>query len=106
MTGLRTLLLAVAVFVAAARAASAQESFGLDGNRLDMGRPMVNPIPRTTVTVSNEHPPGKVLVNTVERRLYMMTGIVEDIRYAIRVCRVGIRVVETHQHTDIIRSSD
>jgi lipoprotein-anchoring transpeptidase ErfK/SrfK len=93
------LLLAAAMFVAAAPAASAQEGFGLDGNRLDMGRPMANPIPRTTVTVSNEQPPGTILVNTAERRLYLMTGNGEAIRYGIGVGRDGFRWGGTHKIT-------
>ncbi len=82
MTEPKTLLLAAAMFVAIAPAASAYEIFGLDGNPLDMGRPMVNPIPRTTVTVGNEYPAGTILVNTAERRLYLMTGNGEAIRSA------------------------
>ena len=91
MIGLRTLLLAAAMFVAAAPAASAYETFGLDGNPLDMGRPMVNPIPRTTVMVGNEYPAGTILVNTAERRLYLMTGNGEAIRYGIGVGRDGFQ---------------
>ena len=99
MTGLRILLLAAAMFVAAAPAASAYETFGLDGNPLDMGRPMINPIPRTTVTVANEYPAGTVLVNTAERRLYLMTGSGEAIRYGIGVGRDGFRWSGIHKIT-------
>ena len=99
MTGLRTLLLSAAIFVAAVPAASAYETFGLDGNPLDMGRPMVNPIPRTTVTVSNEYPAGIILVNTAERRLYLMTGSGEAIRYGIGVGRDGFRWSGIHKIT-------
>ena len=99
MIGPRTLLLAAALFVAAAPAASAYETFGLDGNPLDMGRPMVNPIPRTTVMVSAEYPTGTILVNTAERRLYLMTGNGEAIRYGIGVGRDGFRWSGTHRIT-------
>ncbi len=99
MTGSRTLLLAVAMLVTAMRAASASEIFGLDGNLLDTGRPMVNPIPRTTVMVSNEYPPGTILVNTAERRLYLMTGNGEAIRYGIGVGRDGFRWSGIHKIT-------
>ncbi len=99
MTGLRTLLLAAAMFVAAVPTASAYENFGLDGNPLDMGRPMVNPIPRTTVTVRNEYPAGTILVNTAERRLYLMTGNGEAIRYGIGVGRDGFRWSGIHKIT-------
>jgi lipoprotein-anchoring transpeptidase ErfK/SrfK len=93
------LLLAAAFFVAAAPAASAYETFGLDGNPLDMGRPMVNPIPRTTVMVGAEYPPGTILVNTAERRLYLMTGNGEAIRYGIGVGRDGFRWSGVHKIT-------
>ena len=101
MTGLRTLLLATAVFVATAPAASAYESFGwgLDGNPLDMGRQIANPIPRTTVNVADQYPAGTILVNTAERRLYLMTGNGEAIRYGIGVGRDGFRWSGTHKIT-------
>ena len=99
MAGLRTLLLAAGIFVAAAPAATAYENYGLDGNPLDMGRPMVNPIPRTTVTVSGEYPAGTILVNTAERRLYLMTGNGEAIRYGIGVGRDGFRWGGIHKIT-------
>jgi lipoprotein-anchoring transpeptidase ErfK/SrfK len=99
MTGLRNLLLAAAMFVAAAPAASAYEYYGLDGNPLDMGRPVANPIPRTTVTVGNEFPTGTILVNTAERRLYLMTGNGEAIRYGIGVGRDGFRWSGIHKIT-------
>ena len=99
MTGLRTLLLAAAMFIAAAPAASAYETFGSDANPLDMGRPMVNPIPRTTVSFGNEYAPGTILVNTAERRLYLMTGNGEAIRYGIGVGRDGFRWSGIHKIT-------
>ena len=99
MTGLRNLLLAAAMFVAAAPVASAYENYGLDGNPLDMGRPVANPIPRTTVTVGNEFPTGTILVNTAERRLYLMTGNGEAIRYGIGVGRDGFRWSGIHKIT-------
>jgi lipoprotein-anchoring transpeptidase ErfK/SrfK len=101
MTGLRTLLLATAVFAATAPAASAYEAFGwgLDGNPLDMGRQIANPIPRTTVNVTNQYPAGTILVNTAERRLYLMTGNGEAIRYGIGVGRDGFRWSGTHKIT-------
>ena len=99
MTGLRTLLLAATVFITTAPAASAYETFGLDGNPLDFGRPMVSPIPRTTVSVADQYPAGTILVNTGERRLYLMTGNGEAIRYGIGVGRDGFRWSGTHKIT-------
>ena len=71
----------------------------MDGNPLDMGRPMVNPIPRTTVSFGNEYAPGTILVNTAERRLYLMTGNGEAIRYGIGVGRDGFRWSGIHKIT-------
>lgn len=101
MTGLRTLLLAAAVVVTTAPAARAYEAFGwgLDGNPLDMGRQVANPIPRTTVNVAAQYPAGTILVNTAERRLYLMTGNGEAIRYGIGVGRDGFRWSGTHKIT-------
>ena len=96
MTGLRTLLLAAAMFVAVVPAASADEVWGWGSN---ISQPAVNPIPRTTVTVGNEYPAGTILVNTAERRLYLMTGNGEAIRYGIGVGRDGFRWGGTHKIT-------
>ncbi len=99
MTRASALLLAAAMLIAAAPGARAYETFGLDGNPLDSGRPMVSPIPRTTVMIGNEYPAGTIMVNTAERRLYLITGNGEAIRYGIGVGRDGFRWGGIHKIT-------
>jgi lipoprotein-anchoring transpeptidase ErfK/SrfK len=58
------------------------------------GRPLgrsygVSPIPRTTVSYSGPHAPGTIVINTTERRLYLVTGNGQAIRYGIGVGRDG-----------------
>ena len=99
MIRLSALLLAAVTLIATAPAARAYETFGLDANPLDSGRPIVNPIPRTTVRVTENYAPGTILVNTAERRLYLMTGNGEAIRYGIGVGRDGFRWGGVHKIT-------
>ena len=47
------------------------------------------PIPRSTVTYPGNHAPGTIVINTSERRLYLVTGNGQAIRYGIGVGRVG-----------------
>jgi len=97
MTRLSTSLLTAVALIAAAPAARASEIFGLDGNILDPGPRIANPIPRTTVTVTDNFAAGTILVNTAERRLYLMTGNGEAIRYGIGVGRDGFRWSGVHR---------
>lgn len=47
------------------------------------------PVPRETVTFPNKYKPGTILVNTKERRLYLMLDENSALRYGIGVGRVG-----------------
>jgi lipoprotein-anchoring transpeptidase ErfK/SrfK len=47
------------------------------------------PIPRTTVTYPGGHAPGTIVINTGERRLYLVLGNGQALRYGIGVGRVG-----------------
>src|SRR5207237_7830695 len=58
---------------------------------------IANPIPRTTVTVTENYATGTILVNTAERRLYLMTGNGAAIRYGIGVGRDGFRWGGVHK---------
>jgi lipoprotein-anchoring transpeptidase ErfK/SrfK len=49
----------------------------------------LSPIPRTTVSYPTNHPPGTIVVNTGERRLYFILGDGRALRYGIGVGRIG-----------------
>jgi len=59
------------------------------------GRPLgrnfgtASPIARTTVSYPGQHKPGTIVINTPERRLYLVTGNGQAIRYGIGVGRDG-----------------
>src|SRR5262245_24598803 len=42
-----------------------------------------SPIPRTTVNFSSAEPPGTIIINTTERRLYLVTGNGQAPRYGV-----------------------
>ena len=48
-----------------------------------------NPIPRTTVMYSGQYAPGTIVVNTGERRLYLVLQNGQALRYGIGVGRPG-----------------
>ncbi len=48
-----------------------------------------SPIPRTTVSYPSPHKPGTVVINTAERRLYLVLGNGQALRYGIGVGRDG-----------------
>ena len=48
-----------------------------------------SPIPRTLVTYPSKDRPGTIVVNTAERRLYLILGNNQAIRYGIGVGRPG-----------------
>jgi len=48
-----------------------------------------SPVPRTTVNLSSAEPPGTIIINTAERRLYLVLGNGQALRYGIGVGRVG-----------------
>lgn len=48
-----------------------------------------SPIARTTVSYPSNEPPGTIVVNTAERRLYLVLGNGQALRYGIGVGRIG-----------------
>jgi lipoprotein-anchoring transpeptidase ErfK/SrfK len=62
---------------------------------LSAGRPSGNlfggssPVPRTTVSYPSHYKPGTIVINTAERRLYLVLGNDQALRYGIGVGRVG-----------------
>lgn len=57
------------------------------------------PIPRTTVGFQSNYAPGTIVVNTSERRLYLVTGNGQALRYGIGVGRDGFRWGGVHRVT-------
>jgi lipoprotein-anchoring transpeptidase ErfK/SrfK len=58
-------------------------------------RPSSSPIPRATVAFAGPYRPGTIVINTAERRLYLVTGPGEALRYGIGVGRIGFTWVGT-----------
>jgi lipoprotein-anchoring transpeptidase ErfK/SrfK len=56
-----------------------------------------SPIPRTTVSFNAGYAPGTIYINTAERRLYLVLGNGQAIRYGIGVGRDGFRWGGTHR---------
>jgi len=57
------------------------------------------PIPRTMVNFPGNYAPGNIVVNTRERRLYLVTAPGEALRYGIGVGRDGFRWGGVHKVT-------
>ena len=58
-----------------------------------------SPIPRTTVNFDAGYAPGTIYISTAERRLYLVLGNGQAIRYGIGVGRDGFRWSGTHRIT-------
>jgi lipoprotein-anchoring transpeptidase ErfK/SrfK len=56
-----------------------------------------SPIPRQTVSFSGQYAPGTILINTSERRLYLVLANGQALRYGIGVGRDGFRWGGTHR---------
>ncbi len=56
-----------------------------------------SPIPRTTVSYPGNYAPGTIVINTAERRLYLMLAGGQALRYGIGVGRDGFRWSGTHR---------
>ncbi|MGY4501055.1 lipoprotein-anchoring transpeptidase ErfK/SrfK [Bradyrhizobium sp. GM24.11] len=58
-----------------------------------------SPIPRTTVMYNGNYAPGTIVVNTAERRLYLVLQNGQALRYGIGVGRDGFRWGGVHRIT-------
>jgi lipoprotein-anchoring transpeptidase ErfK/SrfK len=56
-----------------------------------------SPIPRETVSFSGQYAPGTILINTAERRLYLVLSDGRALRYGIGVGRDGFRWGGVHR---------
>ena len=52
-------------------------------------RPLASPIPRETVFFPGNYAPGTIVVNTSERRLYLVIGNGQALKYGVGVGRPG-----------------
>ena len=97
MTRVLALLVAAAALVAGTPSATAQ----VDMRDLMGGGPNFrgggsSPIQRTTVSYASTYSPGTIVVNTAERRLYLVLPNGQALRYGIGVGRDGFRWTGTH----------
>jgi lipoprotein-anchoring transpeptidase ErfK/SrfK len=101
MIRLDIVLAAIVSLLAATTATHAQ---GFDSRDLMGGGPNfftpgtsgVSPIPRATVAFPAGYAPGTIVINTAERRLYLVQGGGEALRYGIGVGRDGFRWSGVH----------
>src|SRR5260370_6272821 len=56
-----------------------------------------SPIPRTTVSFASNYAPGTIVINTAERRLYLVLSNGQALRYGIGVGRDGFRWAGVHR---------
>jgi lipoprotein-anchoring transpeptidase ErfK/SrfK len=92
---------AIALLTATAGGARAE---GFDSRDIMGGGPNFfgggsSPIPRTTVNYSGNYAPGTIVVNTSERRLYLVLQNGQALRYGIGVGRDGFRWGGVHRIT-------
>jgi len=90
----RTLVLAAGVLAGLVLAPAAQAMqdisiFSYPPGGSGEGRPLVSPIPRETITYGGPYPPGAIVVNTNERRLYFVLPGHAAIKYGVGVGRPG-----------------
>jgi lipoprotein-anchoring transpeptidase ErfK/SrfK len=102
---MRVLCVAAAMATLVASSA-AQAQFQFFGDSRDVMSPGPNfyqggssPIPRETVMYPVNYAPGTIVVNTAERRLYLVLGNGEALRYGIGVGRDGFRWGGVHRVT-------
>jgi lipoprotein-anchoring transpeptidase ErfK/SrfK len=103
MTRAFALLFAAVTLLAVAGQAGAQGFQDFDSRDIMGGGPNFfksggsSPIPRETVSFSGQYAPGTILIDTAERRLYLVLGNGQALRYGIGVGRDGFRWGGTHR---------
>ncbi|MCK1743035.1 L,D-transpeptidase [Bradyrhizobium sp. 139] len=92
---------AIALLSATAGGAFAEEFDSRDimGGGPNFFRGGSSPIPRTTVNYNGTYAPGTIVVNTTERRLYLVLQNGQALRYGIGVGRDGFRWGGVHRIT-------
>ena len=101
MTRVFALLFAAVTLLAGAGQARAQLEYGAIAGGANFGigggRSGVSPIPRATVSFAGNYSPGTIVINTAERRLYLVQDNGQALRYGIGVGRDGFRWGGTHR---------
>ena len=90
-------LLAALTLLAVAGQAEAQDSRDIMGGGPNFFSQGSSPIPRTTVNFDSNYAPGTIIVNTAERRLYLVLSNGQALRYGIGVGRDGFRWGGVHR---------
>ncbi|MBR0790015.1 L,D-transpeptidase [Bradyrhizobium manausense] len=92
---------AIALLLAGAADASAAGMMDFTGTSSTgyLGGGGASPIPRTTVMYNGNYAPGTIVVNTAERRLYLVLQNGQALRYGIGVGRDGFRWGGVHKIT-------
>ncbi len=98
------LIAATALFAGGGHARAQGGGFGWDSRDIMGGGPNffgtgVSPIQRATVMYPAHYAPGTIVINTAERRLYLVLGNGEALRYGIGVGRDGFRWGGVHRVT-------
>ena len=101
MTRVFACLIVALMVLAGAGQAQAQEidlrSLFSGGPNLFQGGGGSSPIPRTTVSYAGNYSPGTIVINTAERRLYLVLPSGQALRYGIGVGRDGFRCGGVHR---------
>ncbi|MBO4227253.1 L,D-transpeptidase [Bradyrhizobium neotropicale] len=101
MTRGRVLLAAALLMLGGAGQAQAQffDNRDIMGGGLNFFGTGASPIQRTTVMYPSRYAPGTIVINTAERRLYLVLNDGQALRYGIGVGRDGFRWGGTHRIT-------
>jgi lipoprotein-anchoring transpeptidase ErfK/SrfK len=103
MTRLLTVILTAVTLVAGTGLAMADQEFNpiaqLFGFNPGAGSGGPGPIPRTTVSFQGNYAPGTIIIDTRERRLYLVQDGGRALRYGIGVGRDGFRWGGVHRIT-------
>ena len=99
MTRVFALLFAAVTLLAGAGQARAQLEYGaiMGGPTFGGGPSGISPIARSTVSFAGAYSPGTIVINTAERRLYLVLANGQALRYGIGVGRDGFRWGGTHR---------
>src|ERR1700754_5323934 len=89
-------LVAVTIGAGSASAAGMIDFTGTSSTGF-LGGGGASPIPRTTVMYNGNYAPGTIVVNTAERRLYLVLSNGQALRYGIGVGRDGFRGGGVHK---------